>query len=71
MKRKELLELTKQFENEFKKHPTKITERINAINELVYLAWLIIYDTKIPESEKLEKIGNAINIYYEKYDPAE
>ena len=71
MKRNELLELTKLFEKEFKKHPTKFTERINAMDELIYLAWLLIYDTKLPENEKLEKIGNAINIYYDKYEPAE
>lgn len=45
------------------------TELIEDMSELIWLARLLIYDVKdMPDSERLEKIWNAINIFYDKYD---
>ena len=36
--------------------------------ELINLARLLIYDTDLPNDEKIEKIWNAINMFYDKYE---
>jgi hypothetical protein len=48
----------------------KLQEASEAAWKLIELARMLIYDTDLPDSEKLEKIWNAINIFYDKYwDP--
>ena len=48
----------------------RLEEAVEVAAELINLAWLLIYDTDLPDSEKLEKIWNAINMFYDKYwDP--
>jgi hypothetical protein len=34
----------------------RLEEAVKAAAELINLAWLLIYDTDLPDSEKLEKI---------------
>ena len=46
---------------------SRLQEASEAAADLIELAWLLIYDTDLPDSEKLEKIWNAINIFYDKY----
>lgn len=46
---------------------SRLEEAVEAAAQLIELAWLLIYDTDLPDSEKLEKIWNAINIFYDKY----
>ena len=38
------------------------------MSELINLARLLIYDTDLPNDEKIEKIWNAINRFYDKYE---
>ena len=38
------------------------------MSELINLARLLIYDTDLPNDEKIEKIWNAINMFYDKYE---
>lgn len=48
----------------------KLQEANEAAWKLIEIARMLIYDTDLPDSEKLEKIWNAINIFYDKYwDP--
>lgn len=35
---------------------------------LINLARLLIYDTDLPNDEKIDKIWNAINMFYDKYE---
>lgn len=45
------------------------TEKIMLeMSELINLARLLIYDTDLPNDEKIEKIWNAINRFYDKYE---
>jgi len=45
------------------------TEKIMIeMSEIINLARLLIYDTDLPNDEKIEKIWNAINIFYDKYE---
>jgi len=45
------------------------TEKIMLeMSEIINLARLLIYDTDLPNDEKIEKIWNAINIFYDKYE---
>mgnify|MGYP006908807233 CR=1 FL=1 len=37
-------------------------------SELINFARLLIYDTDLPNDEKIEKIWNAINRFYDKYE---
>ena len=49
----------------------RLEEAVEAAAELIELAWMLIFDTKdMTDSERVEKIWNAINIFYDKYgDP--
>lgn len=38
------------------------------MSEIINLARLLIYDTDLPNDEKIEKIWNAINRFYDKYE---
>ena len=38
------------------------------MSELINFARLLIYDTDLPNDEKIEKIWNAINRFYDKYE---
>ena len=45
------------------------TEKIMLeMSELINLTRLLIYDTDLPNDEKIEKIWNAINMFYDKYE---
>ena len=45
------------------------TEEIEAMWDLINLIRMLIFNTKdMTDSERVEKIWNAINILYEKYD---
>ena len=45
------------------------TEKIMIeMSELINFARLLIYDTDLPNDEKIEKIWNAINMFYDKYE---
>lgn len=47
----------------------KLLDMMEDASELINLAWLLIYDTRdMPDSEIVEKIWNAINIFYDKYE---
>lgn len=60
-KRKEKAEYKERFE--------KKMQMIEEMWELINLFWLLIYDTKdMTDSERVEKIWNAINIFYDKYE---
>ena len=45
----------------------RLEEAVQAAADLINLSRLLIYDTDLPDSEKVEKIWNAINIFYDKY----
>ena len=60
-KRKEKADYKERFE--------KKMQMIEEMWELINLFWLLIYDTKdMTDSERVEKIWNAINIFYDKYE---
>lgn len=45
-----------------------LRNQIEEMGEVINLARLLIYDTKeMTDSERVEKIWNAINIFYDKY----
>lgn len=45
------------------------TEEIEAMGDLINLIRMLIFNTKdMTDSERVEKIWNAINILYDKYD---
>ena len=45
------------------------TEEIEAMGDLINLIRMLIFNTKdMTDGERVEKIWNAINILYEKYD---
>lgn len=45
------------------------TEKIMLeMSEIINLARLLIYDTDLPNDEKIERIWNAINMFYDKYE---
>ena len=45
------------------------TEKIMLeMSEIINLARLLIYDTDLPNDEKIDKIWNAINRFYDKYE---
>ena len=45
-----------------------LRSQIDDMGEVLNLAWMLIYDTKkMTDSERVEKIWNAINILFEKY----
>ena len=46
---------------------SRLQEASEAAADLIELAWMLIYNTDLPDKEKLEKIWNAINIFYDKY----
>ena len=58
--RKEKSEYKERFE-------TKM-QMIEDMAELINLFRLLIYDTNLSNDERVEKIWNAINIFYDKYE---
>ena len=46
---------------------SRLEEAVEAAWQLIEFAWLMIYDTYLSDSDKLEKIWNAINAFYDKY----
>ena len=58
----------KEKKADYKERFEKKMQMIEEMWELINLFWLLIYDTKdMTDSERVEKIWNAINIFYDKY----
>ena len=59
----------KEKKADYKERFEKKMQMIEEMWELINLFWLLIYDTKdMTDSERVEKIWNAINIFYDKYE---
>ena len=47
----------------------KMVSCIDDMKELIWLTWLLIFDTKnMTDSERVEKIWNAVNLFYDKWE---
>ena len=53
---------------DYKSRLDKTMQRIEDMAELINLFRLLIYDTNLSNDERVEKIWNAINIFYDKYE---
>ena len=53
---------------DYKARLDKTMQRIEDMAELINLFRLLIYDTDLSNDERVEKIWNAINIFYDKYE---
>ena len=53
---------------DYKARLDKTMQRIEDMAELINLFRLLIYDTNLSNDERVEKIWNAINIFYDKYE---
>ena len=54
--------------SEYKERFEKKMQMIEDMAELINLFRLLIYDTNLSNDERVEKIWNAINIFYDKYE---
>ena len=58
----------KKEKSDYKARLDKTMQRIEDMAELINLFRLLIYDTDLSNDERVEKIWNAINIFYDKYE---
>ena len=56
------------MKKDYKKIFEKNMQRIEDMNELLFLIWLLIFDTNLSNDERVEKIWNALNLFYDKYE---
>ena len=54
--------------SEYKERLDKSIQKIEEMAELINLFRLLIYDTYLSNDEIVEKIWNAINMFYDKYE---
>ena len=60
--------IKEEKKSDYKARLDKTMQRIEDMAELINLFRLLIYDTNLSNDERVEKIWNAINIFYDKYE---
>ena len=65
---KEEKKAKEEKKSDYKARLDKTMQRIEDMAELINLFRLLIYDTNLSNDERVEKIWNAINIFYDKYE---